>query len=172
MWIYKNTEDNKARFVLGEHGEKILICIGINPSTAEPNNLDKTLTSVKKISANQGFDGWIMLNLYPQRATNPNDLDTSINKEYHRLNFHHIDLVLKANDCVVWAAWGALIGKRPYLKTCLKDIADISRKYSIEWKTIGKKSIDGHPHHPLYLSHDLNLDSFDIEYYLTNTGFS
>jgi len=32
MWIYKNTSDNSARFVLGESGKKPLICFGINAS--------------------------------------------------------------------------------------------------------------------------------------------
>lgn len=166
MWVYENTGDNKARFVLGEPGGKTLVCIGVNPSTAEPNNLDPTLRNVKTISAKQGFDGWLMLNLYPQRATNPNDMHLNINDEYHRLNLDHIDEVLKSNDCVVWAAWGALIEKRPYLKTCLKDIANISSRYSPEWKTIGKRSKAGHPHHPLYLNHTLEMQPFDIEQYL------
>jgi len=46
-WLYSKTSDNKARFLLGEKGNKTLICIGINPSTAEPDNLDRTLTVVK-----------------------------------------------------------------------------------------------------------------------------
>lgn len=39
-WIYKNTSDNKSRFVLGTKGDKPLICFGINPSTAEPGNTE------------------------------------------------------------------------------------------------------------------------------------
>lgn len=166
MWIYKNTNDNKARFLLGEHGNRILICIGINPSTAEPDNLDNTLKRVKTISTNQDFDGWLMLNLYPQRATDPNNLHSNIKEGYHQENLRHIESIFKSNDCVVWAAWGTLIEKRPYLKKCLKDIMDISRKYSINWQTIGMRSKAGHPHHPLYLNQKLSLEPFDIEGYL------
>lgn len=73
-WIYKKTTDNSSRFVLGEPGSNSLVCVGVNPSTATPEKLDNTLRTVKKLSAVHGFDGWIMLNLYPQRATNPNDM--------------------------------------------------------------------------------------------------
>lgn len=73
-WIYETNSDNSARYILGERGENPLVCIGVNPSTAEPDKLDPTLRSVKAWAKRLGFDGWIMLNLYPQRATNPNDL--------------------------------------------------------------------------------------------------
>lgn len=39
-WLYERNRDNSARFILGESGKKALVCVGINPSTAEPNNLD------------------------------------------------------------------------------------------------------------------------------------
>jgi|APLak6261669087_1056070.scaffolds.fasta_scaffold04906_4 hypothetical protein len=166
MWLYQNTEDNKARFILGEHGENPLICIGINPSTAKPEDLDNTLRNVKTISSNQGFDGWVMLNVYPQRATNPNHMSSILNEDYHRLNLEHIESIFRSRKSVVWAAWGTLIGKRPYLNDCLKDIVEVSKRYPVEWKIIGQRSKAGHPHHPLYLNHSLKLESFDIEGYL------
>ena len=78
-WIYFNTLDNKARFVLGKKGKKTLLCIGTNPSTATPSKLDNTLKTVKRFSKDLEYDSWIMLNIYPQRATNPNNLDISRN---------------------------------------------------------------------------------------------
>ena len=52
-----------------------LVCIGINPSTAQPGALDPTLKSVERLANANGFDSWIMFNVYPQRATDPNDMD-------------------------------------------------------------------------------------------------
>lgn len=166
MWLYTNTPDNKARFVLGEPGENNLICFGINPSTAVPNDLDPTLARVKKIAELKGFDGWIMLNVYPQRATNPDDMDAKMNVNYHRLNLQHIDTILAQYSGIIWAAWGTLIDKRSYLKACLNDIVIQSWPHNADWRTRGKKSRAGHPHHPLYLKHSLGLDTFDIEGYL------
>ena len=165
-WIYKNTKDNKARFLLGEKGDNCLICIGINPSTAEPNILDRTLASVKRFSLDLGYDAWLMLNVYPQRATNPNNLDREINMDYHNENLVHIESVFKWERCHIWAAWGTLIKKRKYLYNCLYDIHSKSKRYNVNWYTIGNKSTDGHPHHPLYLKKGLRLNDFNINEYL------
>jgi len=54
-WLYEKNSDNSARYILGEAGKKPLVCIGINPSTTEPNNLDRTLTNVKRISELNGY---------------------------------------------------------------------------------------------------------------------
>ena len=59
-WLYLNNSDDTVRYVLGEKTKNMIACIGINPSTAKPNELDNTLKSVKRISAFNGFDGWIM----------------------------------------------------------------------------------------------------------------
>jgi hypothetical protein len=165
-WIYEHTPGNKARFVLGEPGENNLICFGINPSTAEPGNLDPTLTRVKKIAQLKGFDGWIMLNIYPQRATDPNGMDAMLNIDYHDANLDHINRIFSQHKGTAWAAWGTLIGKRTYLKICLKDIVRATAPHAVEWVTMGKRSKVGHPHHPLYLRLDSGLDAFNVEKYL------
>ena len=64
--------DDTARFMLGEVGENPIICFGINPSTANDEKDDPTISKIRKIASENNCDGWIMLNLYPQRATNPN----------------------------------------------------------------------------------------------------
>lgn len=168
-WIYSNTKDDKARFVLGEKGTETLICIGVNPSTATPQKLDRTLNIVKRFSSNlKKYDSWVMLNLYPQRSTNPNNLNRKFDTKYHKENLKQITKILKNSNCDIWAAWGTLIEKREYLPKCLVDIHKISKLGSIKWYTIGKKSKKGHPHHPLYLNKNLNLQPFNIENYLKN----
>ncbi len=66
-WIYEADASNNIRYVLGTKGSKTLICFGVNPSTATPDNLDNTLKSVERIISLNQYDSWIMLNLYPQR---------------------------------------------------------------------------------------------------------
>lgn len=168
-FIYENTVDNKARFLLGEKWEKILICIWVNPSTATPEKLDNTLKTVKRFSKDCWYDWWLMLNLYPQRATNPDDMDTTINKEYHDMNLQHIKNITQKYNCDVWAAWGTLIEKRKYLKRCLEEIYAVSNFNDTNWYTIWKKSKKWHPHHPLYLNKSLRLEVFDIQNYITNS---
>ena len=45
-WLYVPDFYTEYRYLLGTRGEKPLVCIGINPSTAEPDRLDPTLQSV------------------------------------------------------------------------------------------------------------------------------
>ena len=57
-----------------------------------------------------------MLNVYPQRATNPDDMDIDPNMEIHRNNLIAIkNLLSEIKEADVWCAWGNLIGKRKYL---------------------------------------------------------
>lgn len=162
-WIYRNSENNRARYLLGEDGVNPLLCIGVNPSTAEPGKLDNTMRVVKSRALSLGYDSWLMINLYPQRSTDPNGLHKRINLDIHRENIRIIE-ELSSRKIDIWAAWGALIEKRSYLKRCLKDINSVlgdSRVF-----TIGNRSIAGHPHHPLYLKSGLDQDHFSISDYL------
>jgi hypothetical protein len=165
-WIYERTEDNRARFLLGRPGRKTFACIGINSSTAAPEKLDRTVATVARYSAALGYDSWMMLNVYPQRATDPDDMHTEPDPEYCRLNLKAITEFFAEGPHDIWAAWGTLITKRAYLKDCLKDIYRAARKYPQNWYTIGRRSMAGHPHHPLYLKNGLPLDRFDVEEYI------
>ena len=73
-WIYAPDFYSEYRYILGTRGKKPLICIGINPSTARPDALDNTLKSVERIALGNGFDSFIMFNVYAQRATSPDDM--------------------------------------------------------------------------------------------------
>ena len=42
-WLYVPDFYTEYRYILGTRGLNPLICIGVNPSTAEPGNLDNTL---------------------------------------------------------------------------------------------------------------------------------
>jgi len=167
IWEYSNDEDNKNRYVLGEAGNKILYCIGINPSTAEPNKLDNTLKRVKTIAKKKDYNGWIMLNIYPQRAKDPNKMDDKLNKRIHEINLNEIERALnKTSNPTIWAAWGSLINKRPYLIKCLQDIYEKTKGLGANWVTIGKRCKGGHPHHPIGVSYDCNIGDFKIIYFL------
>jgi hypothetical protein len=166
-WIYENDQNNDIRYVLGTKGNKPLLCFGINPSTAKPEELDNTLKSVERLALSNGFDSWIMMNVYPQRATDPNDMHMNIEGGIHSNNLEHIENILSNNNTTIWAAWGTLIEKRTYLSDCLLDIYELSSKFNCSWVTIGNKSKKGHPHHPLYLSSTAVAEDFKIKEYIS-----
>ena len=169
-WIYIPDFYTEYRYILGTRGENPLICIGINPSTAEPDNLDNTLKSVSRIAAHNGFDSFVMFNVYAQRATRPDDMDRELNELLHRENmaaFRHIlSNVGEGVKPAIWAAWGTIIEKRPYRPGCVKEMVSIGEEYGARWLCAGKCSVKGHPHHPLYLRKDEETRDFNVLEYL------
>lgn len=177
---YRKTYDcelTDVRYILGEWFnagvEKVLICIGINPSMAMPNNLDPTLKRVQKYAKESGeYGAWYMLNVYPQRATNPNNMDTdeTYSREIHLRNLAAIKKLLSTiNEADVWCAWGAIIddSKRMFLSDLLfgnKDkgiqglISLFSKKYHFKAYGATKK---GYPKHPLLVGKETKLRSLE-----------
>ena len=166
-WLYVPNAYSEYRYILGTRGEKPLICVGINPSTAAPDALDPTLQSTQRIALSNGYDSFLMFNVYAQRATRPDDMEKSCNAFLHSENckaFAH--LLSLSPQPAIWAAWGNIIEKRPYLMDCLRDFAALGQSAGAEWFTAGPPLKSGHPHHPLYLKRDTALLPFDIAAYL------
>lgn len=169
-WLYVPDFYSEYRYILGTKGERPLICIGINPSTAAPDDLDNTLKSVERIALFNGYDSFIMFNVYAQRATNPDDMEKRFNELLHNENMKAFEYILKLSKepPSVWAAWGNIIEKRSYLPRCVSEMIRIGKNYHARWYSAGKISKKGHPHHPLYLSKTTPLDDFDIESYIAS----
>ncbi len=163
-WLYIKNEDNSARFVLGQIFNtegKTLLCFGINPSTASPECLDNTVKRVSHIAQNNGYENWIMLNIYPQRATNPNNMDLQCNDDLVKTNLLHIkNIAEKYPNSDVLLAYGNLISKRKYLKKCLDEIVSLLKdKYQRSIKIIKLTKLKN-PIHPLYQSNSVALINY------------
>lgn len=166
-----------VRYVLGEqfdmNKQKALVCIGINPSMAMPNFLDPTLRRVQDYAKRSGeYGAWYMLNVYPQRATNPNDMDTdaTYSMEIHLRNIAAIkELLSTVKQADVWCAWGAIINdnKRTYLSDLLfgnedKNIQGIISLFGGDYhfKAYGATT-KGYPKHPLLIGKETELKKLD-----------
>ena len=166
-WLYAPNFYSEYRYILGTRGKNPLICVGINPSTARPDALDNTLKSVERIALGNGFDSFLMFNVYAQRATNPDTMEKSCNFQLHRENLEAFRYVLSLSPHpAVWAAWGAVIEKRKDLPQCLADMIRAGEEYGAQWYCAGAITKKGHPHHPLYLRKDEQLRPFDVQAYL------
>jgi len=152
--VYYNSPDNKYRYALGTKGEKTLYCFGVNPSTATPEKYDPTVTRVSRTANKMGFDSFVMLNIYPLRATNPDDLPKIPDLEEADINVEIILNEIK-NGSTVWAAWGDLINKREWLIDCRDSILFQIKKHreNIHWVKMGELTKNGNPRHPLYLKY-------------------
>ena len=166
-WLYAPNFYSEYRYLLGTRGKKPLICIGINPSTAKPDALDNTLKSVERIALGNGYDSFLMFNVYAQRATSPDDMERIYNPALHRENLEAFRYILSiSGHPSVWAAWGAIIEKRKYLPDCVRDLVAAGEEFGASWYRAGAITKEGHPHHPLYLRKDEKLKPFDVKAYL------
>ncbi len=167
-WLYVPNTYSEYRYILGTRGKKPLICVGINPSTAAPDALDPTLQSAQRIALANGYDSFLMFNVYAQRATRPDDMERLLNRDLHEENRKAFRYLLSLSERpAVWAAWGNIIEKRDYLMDCMRDFAADGQAVGARWFTAGPPLKSGHPHHPLYLRRDTPLLNFDILAYLT-----
>lgn len=166
-WLYAPSFYSEYRYILGTRGKNPLICVGINPSTARPDALDNTLKSVERIALGNGFDSFIMFNVYAQRATSPDDMEQTLNPLLHQENLEAFRYVLSLSPHpAVWAAWGTIIERRDYLPGCVRDMLEAGNACGAKWFCAGAVSKKGHPHHPLYLRKDEKLKPFDVTTYL------
>ena len=166
-WLYVPNTYSEYRYILGTRGKRPLICIGINPSTAAPDALDPTLQSVERIAHSNGYDSFLMFNVYAQRATRPDDMERQCNIALHEENRKAFRYLLSlCEKPAVWAAWGNIIMKRDYLMDCMRDFVADGEAVGAKWYTAGPLLKSGHPHHPLYLKRDTQLLDFDVKTYL------
>ncbi len=154
-WIYLG--DDKVRYLLGQPGVDNMLVFGVNPSTAVPGKDDPTIRKVRKIVEHDGYDGWIMVNLYPMISSDPKDLPEEPDKRLIERNLRILQAVVEAYPVrSIWAAWGDVIDSRLYLGEILFDIQD-KLKTDAQWFYRGKMTRRGKPRHPLYMKLDVEL---------------
>lgn len=173
-WLYVPDHYDEYRYILGTRGKNPLICVGINPSTAAPNALDPTLQSAHRIATANGYDSFLMFNVYAQRATRPDDMEMERNEGLHSENMKAFAYLLSLGGerPSIWAAWGTIIEKRPYLRECVREMVSMGERAHARWLHAGSLSRKGHPHHPLYLKGQTPLEPFSIHSYLQEMGRS
>jgi hypothetical protein len=169
--IYSNAQDGQWRFTLGKSGKRTLIVIGLNPSTATKEKSDTTIAKVE-VAANQaGFDGFVMLNLYPVRSTDFNALPKEVNTEAFAANMVKIEAVVAAeSEPVIWAAWGENIMAREFFVAASKELFTRLEKYGALWQRFGSLTQTGHPRHPSRLHYAWKFSSFDTVDYAQTLG--
>jgi hypothetical protein len=139
--------------------------VGLNPSTATPENPDPTIRRIKKIvEKDELLNGWIMVNLYPQRTPKPDELPAKMDKEIADKNIEVIKWAAhKYMIARAYAAWGTNIEKRSYLVDECQRIVDALKLDSWFARGITKS---GHPKHPLYVQYEEDMRWFPVQDYL------
>ena len=126
--------------------ERAIVWIGLNPSTADENQLDPTLRRIRGYSMAWGYNTFYMLNLFAYRATDPQAMRRAADPVGPENDRWILETAAKA-DLVMcaWGRHGLFLDRQRHMLALL----DGFNLQCLE------KTADGIPKHPLYLKGDL-----------------
>ncbi len=150
MTIKKNailSQDRKHRYMLSriwDENTGAVVFIGLNPSTADENNDDRTIKKCIKYAKDWGYGGIYMINLFSFRATNPNKMLSALNPTNDE-NDKYIEKYINIGKKVIcaWGNDGSFQDRNNDITNKFKDL------YCL------KLNQTGQPAHPLYLEDNL-----------------
>lgn len=96
----------KYRYILWRiwaQGKPTAMCIGLNPSTANHQKNDNTISTLIRVLNKLGYGGFYMTNLYAWISSKPADLLTC--EDPLADNDFYLDIVRKKSDQVIFC-WG------------------------------------------------------------------
>lgn len=164
--IYSNARADAWRYTLGKSGRRRLFAIGLNPSTATREKSDTTVAKVEGVARRNGYDGFVMLNLYPVRATDFNELARRADARAFSENVERMEGAILADARpVVWAAWGQSILARSFFVEAIVELLSRLDSPRVSWRHFGKLTAAGHPRHPSRLNYAWTFSPLDVERY-------
>jgi hypothetical protein len=129
-------------------GDRLILWIGLNPSTADEAQLDPTLTRIATFSKRAGFDGFWMANLFALRTPHPKEMMAAADPVGPE---NDASLLAAAARCErIVAAWGVCGEFQARADAVVRLLA------GRELWCLGTTQ-DGHPRHPLYVAADQPL---------------
>lgn len=125
----------------------------LNPSTADAETDDRTVTRCVKYAAGMGFGRLLLVNLFGLRSPDPADLDSHpapVGPE----NDAHIAAACAAADRVI-VGWGNAGAKRGRAR-------EVTARLDVDLYAIGTTRA-GHPRHPSRTPYDTTIERFDYD---------
>lgn len=135
------------RYAIGRIGNNPLVTICMNPSAAREETSDRTINRVIGIGQKLGYDGWVVFNTYPERATDASNMD-NYNESLLDDNINVIRDFIKDNNITeIYGAWGDL--KYEALKNGKKKILSLLDELDVKVFYFGTLTKLGNPRHPI-----------------------
>lgn len=136
------------RYILGEPGSHNLLFVGLNPNTADEIKLDPTSRNVKRVAEDNGYDGWLLVNLCPIRCGNPANLPAKLERGLAASNLMEIKaVILKYGVRDIVLSWGDGLTIRPYLQASATKVAKLARELTLQTWCF-RSNLSGQPSHP------------------------
>lgn len=153
----------RYRYALGKIGMNPLVVICMNPSAAKEDFSDMTINRIIKASEILNHDGWIVFNLYPERATDARNLEEySVNVGRDNIEIIRKFLIKHSID-EVWGAWGNTNGIGT-LKVAREGILNMLGEINVRVYYFGTLSKEGNPRHPLQRNEKIDFDEKNKKY--------
>jgi hypothetical protein len=143
----KNRDHRYALWRRWHDKKPMVMFIGLNPSRANEEKTDPTITRIKNFAYDNGYGGFYMMNLFTYVTPYPknvvlSDFDTSL---------LWIRKVSKNCQDIVFA-WGAFIEARHRGKV----LCNLYKAYCLG------TNLDGSPKHPLYVKGNTKLQPYNF----------
>ena len=104
-----------------------------------------------------------MLNLYPVRATKPQDLPSKADPVAYERNLETIEkVVAQYANPTLWAAWGETVVDRTYFLRARDTLHERLAQYQPQWRRFGELTATGHPRHPSRLNYAWTLEPYEL----------
>ncbi len=151
------------RFALGKLGKNPLVAICMNPSGAREDTSDCTVNRIIEYSKKLSYDGWVIFNTYPERATDAANME-SFDKALNDSNLETIKrFIMKNNVTEVLGAWGDL--KYDSLKIGKNAIMEMLKELNVKVFHFGTLTDQGNPRHPLQRKEKWEISKENKNYY-------
>ncbi len=126
---------------------RLLMWVGLNPSTADEQVLDPTLRRVWRYSLDWGYDGFVMTNLFAFRATFPSDMKAQ-SDPVGPDNDHWLQAYARRSEQVIcaWGAHGVHLNRSQVVTDALTEIGCFPKLRCLVIVA------NGEPGHPLRLN--------------------
>lgn len=130
-----------------EDEEDYLCFLMLNPSTATEEQNDPTIERIERRARMKGYGGFMILNLFAYRATDPMDMKKQLDPIGPENDWFIEDALMSAPAIICgWGTHGAHMNRN-------KDVMKLFEKYERTPVALGWTK-DNHPQHPLYISYD------------------
>ena len=148
------SKDKIYRYTLSrpwDYTKPKVLFIGLNPSIADENIDDPTITRCINFAKDWGYGALLMANLFAFRSTYPKEIyliDDPIGKD----NDHYLLECVKQSDLIIacWGNNGTYMDREKIIKELVPNL------YCLQ------KNKNGTPHHPLRLPRDINPIPFNF----------
>lgn len=145
-----------------EPSRECLVYVMLNPSRADAETDDPTLRRCVGFADSNGYGAVVIVNLLPYRTRSPKKLNAWYGQFFGRdpvlfrtivaMNYAKIEFEVRGKDVVL--AWGAH-GLHYQLES--NKAEGIALRYARSVFTLGHRTRDAQPRHPLYLAGDTRL---------------